>query len=94
MSEKEVFKRMAGLQKVKNGEDIPISEAELGVLFEYDRMAGAIYVRFDSNEKVEKTEVVTENCNFDLDKYGGVIGIEILSAGKWIKQYLDRIING
>lgn len=96
MSVKEVFKRMPGLQEAKEGEGIPIIAPEFGETIEYDRKAGAIYIRFSrfsDDEKVERTEEVTKNCNFDLDKYGSVIGIEILNAKKWIEQYLNRMFQ-
>lgn len=95
MGKKEVFKRMPGLQKVEDGEEIPIEEPEyIGVLFEFDRKTGGIYIKISDDKqvewKIERTEKVIENCNFDIDKYGSIIGIEILNAGKWIRQYISK----
>ena len=94
MSEKEIFKRMPGLVEAGEGEEIPFSDPVFGMSFEYDRKAGAIYVRLSKDEKVKRTEFVTENCYFDLDEHGSVIGIEILDAKEWIEKYLNEIING
>ena len=96
MSEKEIFKRMPGLVKAGEGEEIPIETPELGCLTTFNRKVGAIYFEQvkDAKKNTVATEKVNENCNVDLDKFGDIVGIEILDAKRWIKQHLDKIING
>lgn len=47
--------------------------------FEYDVVANAVYLRINTSD-VAKTLVIQDHLNVDVDKDGGIVGLEILDA--------------
>ena len=56
----------------------------------YDKEADAMYIYLKTGAKIYKTREMKENFIIDLDKRYGVIGVEILSASKYVSK---KIIN-
>ena len=57
----------------------------------YDKSADAMYIYFKKG-KVAKTHQINERVFIDLDKKGGVIGVEILGVSKQIpKKEIGKI---
>lgn len=57
----------------------------------YDLNAGALYIRV-SDHAVARTRDIDDNTSVDLDAYGAVVGIEVISiAHPWaLSAILDR----
>lgn len=55
----------------------------------YEQMTDVLYLRA-KNAKVGKTIRVNNHTLIDLDKRGGIIGIEVLSASKYVPQELIK----
>ncbi len=56
----------------------------------YDTFANAAYIYF-SNKKAKKTVPVTDSIIIDIDKDGGLIGVEVLNASKNMsRELLDK----
>lgn len=59
----------------------------------YDKFANAAYI-YISNKKFGRTIPVTDTIILDLDKKGGLIGVEILEASKYLsKEILEKSIQ-
>ncbi len=52
----------------------------------FDREANAAYIKI-SHKKIERTAAVSDYCNVDLDKVGGVVGIELLFISEYASDF-------
>jgi uncharacterized protein YuzE len=49
------------------------------VKIEYDKSAKAVYIKTDNLNPVDATEAMSNEVLFDVDRFGGIVGIEILN---------------
>jgi uncharacterized protein YuzE len=62
----------------------------------YDKIADSIYINIQKG-KITKTQKVNENMVVDLDRDGGVIGVEFLSASSFnstTKTLEESVLEG
>ncbi len=61
----------------------------------YDKIADAIYIKMNNN-KISKTNQISDFIMHDIDKKGDLVGIEILNASKQTspKVLQDSVLNG
>ena len=52
----------------------------------FDKIANAGYIKI-SNNKINKTVSVSDYCNVDIDKDGGVVGIELLFVNQYENDF-------
>ena len=57
----------------------------------YDRKAEAIYI-YINKAKIDKTVVLNDNVNIDLDSAGNMVGMEILGVSNdTAKKYKNKL---
>lgn len=56
----------------------------------YDKKADAMYIYFQKGKKPARTVELADLLIADLDKKGGVIGVEVLAASKQVKKDTNK----